>query len=195
MLKLELEKLLEAGFYALEVEFGRRIYGEEFITGATVDDAIEPISREDMEKSLKPYPETMDDLIEESLKLRELSGSQGLGYHGKPPFFVRQSVVHNEFYIIYTAESTEEVNSYEKEADRLIREGKILEEMIIIRTTDPEGPMACFICSRFPKPPTVTSRADSINGLDPLKMEKLVGLNGTPYNPQEVYQAIMDFMR
>jgi len=200
MEQLELERLLEAGFYALGVEFSSRMYGEEIKLGSEIDDQTGPISIQDVkelqEKAKSPEERCLIDLH----LMDALSNPQKDVYKNLIPFFRRRSDLFDELFVIYQVFSEEELSDYESNADRIIKEGKIASEHIIIINSinqlvaNLDINRSCGKISdacagpdygyEWAKDPEIKEWFDIIKRLE-----------GKPYDPKEVYKAVMDFIK
>jgi len=207
MLRTDLEALLEAGFYALGAPLTRRVYYEEFLAGATIDDEHGRDSMGAYRKRLAEILGSDVDLNDELLVWfeSELSEIQLRVEQGDVPFFLRKFGVFNGCWLEYEVNSTEELSHYEDQADRLIKEGKISEQFIYFYSVEHGLLSEIGINTNLRKPNTITSiivheesfknHYDSVGQDSAKKSEIINGIDGKPFDPEITYKAVMDFIR
>ena len=205
---MKLEELLEKGFEALGVEFGRRIFYEEYLAGAAIDDATGEVTIEEVKARPKE-----DGLLGVMKKRCSLSRAQSQVYDEDedylPPFLRRESGVYNHFWVEYELTSEEEgLSCYEDKADRIISERKVAVETVDIRADYGWRPSLVVFqidyCEGMPRPINAgVQETDSIVVLEFLdktgidlteKVEKILQLDGQPFNPDKIYKAVMEFI-
>jgi hypothetical protein len=212
MEQLELEKLLEAGFYALGVEFSRRKYGEEIRVASEVDDQFEDMSV----KKARPKKDDPKYLAKRLLaefgltkSYNKLTEDQRHVYEESVPFFKRKAeTLDGMFSLDYCVYSTKTLDNYEAHADELIEQRKILAETIDIDLNLPKGKLGlASITTYFDSYPkqaddTFVTKKDLEEIFEEIpefvsKMDrKLTALKEsdlTLYDPKKIYQAVMDF--
>ena len=197
MIRTELEKLFEAGFHALGVPFSRRVYGEEIVAGAGIDDQFEDVATADAQ--------AMFDIDRAEALLMEigLTDIQGLVATDNVPFFLRKSGEHNGFTVEYSVDPRKKLRCYEGAADRLVRKWKIVGESVTIQSAEsPEIDVDIFLIHRPHKDISVQLVDKKVKayfdatGRDGEKMLKMMKcLQGQTYDPEAVYRATMDYIR
>lgn len=120
MLKTKLESLLETGFSGLGVVLGRREYCEEIMLGASVDDTVRPISVKEVRERIDNVKNEEERFIA-SFSNYDLSEYQNAVLRDTVPFF-RRSVLCNGFKVVYNAVVSKRYAAYEPIADSLISE-------------------------------------------------------------------------
>ncbi|MBW2981699.1 hypothetical protein KY343_02355 [Candidatus Woesearchaeota archaeon] len=218
MKQLELEKLLEAGFYALGVEFSRRKYGEEIRVASEVDDQFEETSVKEAERKNASFKTPEGGLLA-ALGLYagrdELTEDQKHVFDEAVPFFKRKAeILDGAFIVDYRVYAEETMDNYEPNADEIIRDGKILGEMIDVHLNVPgkelmlasittyfdgypEQEDDTFVRIVYTKEeldrifednvPELVSRID-------IKLKSMKGSVQKEYDPKSIYQGVMDFL-
>jgi len=212
MIKTPLESLLETGFSELKVEFGRRIYGEEVAAGASVDDVLGEQSIEEHNRHLEEasyhlskeefrieYGASMMRLTDEQ---RECDGDMN------PAFFKRMSGNYRNWTVAYSVRSEEVLPCYEREADRLIAKGGLFENLQL--SYNDLGVIGIEINGSTKRPNTVRFSGWNLKPRDEpdfarevrkqLESKKealaaLESLDDKVFNPADVYQAVMAFLK
>jgi len=197
MNKTPLEKLLETGFSELGVEFGRRVYAEEVLAAASVDDALEdPVSK--FEKAeLEKYHPLGKLLASEFMTDAQLTVS---AFEGRAPFFMRVSGEYGGWIVRYTAQSSETMLCYEPHADRLVSEGKVEYQTVELEHED--GATVSFSVNGIDSPSpnyvrTNFGRANFASFTAPKQaaLASAKELDGQKVNPEQVYQAVMALLK
>jgi len=218
MEQLELEKLLEAGFYALGVEFSRRRYGEEIRVASEVDDQFGETSVKEAERKNASFKTPEGGLLA-ALGLYagrdELTEDQKQVFDEAVPFFKRKAqLLDSAFIVDYRVYAAETLDNYEPNADKIIRGGKILCEMIDIHMNVPgKELMLASITTYFddyPKQEDDTfvrvvytkeeldrifdnNVPELISRID-VKLKSMKESVQKEYDPKAIYQAVMDFL-
>lgn len=196
MQKLPLEELLEKGLGLLDIEFKQRVYHEDFLVMAEVDDAMESESVESYEKDLHSKDPLQAML---STVFCSLTKVQRDVHAGTVPFFERSSGCFNSIFLEYRVYSTQDLEKYEPCADRLIEEGRISNEYVTLYTGE-DDPFYLLMINTYDYStcPMIDVDIDSgliekhFPGQDPHKgLEKLAA---TSYNEDKVYDAVMRFV-
>jgi len=198
MIKLPLEQLLEAGLFALNAELGRRIYGEEILAGASVDDELGKSSIDKFREILEHG--TPEQKLFAALS-SDLSEEQHCVFNDNIPFFKRISGEYNRFQIEYYVYSKEKSDNYELNADNLINQDKIESEIVYIssnRIPRHDGFVnITFISIKDGKnyPELIESDfLDAFSTKADSKMKLLDALSEKDYNPKEVYEAVINLI-
>ncbi len=194
MIKLELEKMLEAGFGALGVDFSKREYFENIKMGAEVDDSLVG--------EMKPWHDA-EGFVDYLMNVTEYqldSEFEGL-------FFRRAARNCRGFHISYEVVSVEHLQAYEKEADRIIREDKIEEQAIWIGDLQKDTLMGLII-GGYPEMPKNFVTVDYLGNPEDLE-QYLISMHKDPATmlapisrltdravpPEEVCKALFGFLR
>lgn len=190
MLKTKLEALLEKGFSELDGLFGKRDYGEIIKMGATVDDALSPVSIKDIRERIDKAS-TEEERFIASFSKHDLSDYQNDVLNGTVPFF-RRVGFYKGFKVVYNAYTHPELDAYEPVADELVPKvdyevvevswkGNSVVDVLLGRTVDVEHHLADDF-SRFP---------DDIRE----RMPFLMSLDSHQYDPEKVSEGLMAFLR
>lgn len=188
MEKLPLEWLLEGGLYVLGVPLNKRVYHEDFVEGAKIDDILREESIESNRKKFKAA-KAPEEFLYHFLGLG-LSEFQREIDWGLEPFFRRVSGEYNGKNLIYDvhSHSSEKVDGYRTHADRLIKERKIDMEVLNIR--DSEGLLLALTLSHEPE--STINVSVVAEELAEKNKEAIKSLNGEKYDPQKVYEKVLD---
>lgn len=208
MIKLELEELLEKGFKALGSELFDRIYGEDIEALAKLVDDIDDSGeiRRELTKTisdLHPRPEFAANGIQ--VAFGGMSREQLMTSFEYYPFFIRVSGAVNGAYVEYHVNPTLKLPEYRQKADGLITEGKIGEQMIMVREDGNRAPLVSLAINFLIDKPNIVevsfddwlgdyfkSRAMSVPD-QRLRVEKLRRLDGQVFSPNAVYEAVISF--
>jgi len=207
MVQLELERLLEHRLSELGVSLCRRVYGEEFVSGAAVDDHFGEISVAEYRRQI-----TVNELYEVEEKFRtanelskKLSDTQKTVEFECVPFFRRKSQPVNGFVVTYDVFSTEKFGSYEGKANSLITEGKINVQFIDIDKENGKGIVTLELTDKvavmYFGPLFSSSLSEEklkelaeLQGVEPYKFDILMRLDGQMFDPKKVCEAINQFL-
>lgn len=193
MLKLPLEFLLEKGFAELGIGLNRRVYAEDVVTEAAVDDAFGETT---VAAYVKSAQESGVPIGENAERLTPAQWDV-LAFEGQPSFFTRTSNPIRGWTVEYRVESTEQRDFYESEADRLIREGKVAEQYVVLNycgrsniqidiNTMPDDPN---------KVKVISSDMDNVADSQLDALNQILELDETPFDSSKVSGAVIDFLR
>lgn len=208
MIRLPLEHLLEQGFEALSVEagrtieLGRRVYGEELLAGASVDDALTGNTvANHMRNAGVPavFHGSFYDLTEVQRAV--------LAYEDSPPFFIRTSGEYKGWSVEYMVDVVRQQPCYGGNADYFVREGMVGTELlhlqhcgsdvISIGNSAPDD-RSVFVVGFDDQPPSIGSIDDFMRTALVDKQDALdvvTRLEGRPFDPVDIYRAVFNFLK
>jgi hypothetical protein len=198
MIKLDLEKFLEAGFYAMKIPFSERQYGEDIRLGSQVDDTLTGDTVEGRKKEAKGAISNEERLVLNIFAAGELTKEQGYVFSDTVPVFRRIAEAH-DIKVIYDLITGEKHDEYRPVADELISEGKADQESVEILIRD--MPVVKILVGSHPNMviPGVNPESDKaqaiLGKMITNRLKDLQALHDQDYDPWKVYSAVMDFLR
>jgi hypothetical protein len=193
-IRLPLERMFEAGFYALTGDAGRRIYKEEIEVGADIDDLAGDISRDEA-KAVSQLGEPEEKVIS-NLNLTDMQ----IFDSGDTKYFFVRRWPFNNFMINYFTGTDMDYNQYANKADEIVKNG-IVDEIVSIELT---SGLPGFVMILFEPETMVVHDGTIVRSLNEMNMdgdgriEFIEALKRQKYvqnNPENIYQAVMDFIR